>query len=283
MDKASLRAAFTAAGLSRLLKDIDYISKTAIRLSTTTVDESNLPIGASKLGGTPDLAADITWPEWKGLPQSFIAQIRLEDVRPYDTDHLLPQSGLLWFFYDAKQETYGDNPADSGGWRVLFSNDPSEHLQRTPAPAALPPSSRFKTCSIDFSSKITLSQFPQLDVPNFDWTLEEQKKYENLLSTFPNPTEHAAIQDQLLGFPDTLQDDMPLQCQLVSNGVTDPNDPLATALSQGAKDWQLLLQVDSDENAGMRWADSGMLYYWIKVADLQACTFNATWLVLQSE
>ena len=281
MDKTGLRAAFTAAGLSRLLKDIDYISKTAIRLSTTPVDESKLPIGASKLGGTPDLPTDITWPEWKGLSQSFIAQIHLEDLYPYDTNHLLPQSGLLWFFYDAKQETYGDNPADSGGWRVLFSDD--THLQHTPAPATLPPSSRFKTCSINFSSEITLSQFPQLDIPNFDWKPEEQKKYEALLSTFPNPTEHAAIQDQLLGFPNTLQDDMRLQCQLISNGVTDPNDPLANALSQGAKDWQLLLQVDSDENAGMRWGDSGMLYYWIKASDLQARTFNATWLVLQSE
>jgi len=45
----------------------------------------------------------------------------------------------------------------------------------------------------------------------------------------------------------------------------------------------LLLQIDSDENAGMRWGDEGMLYYWMKRDDLQRQRFDTTWLVLQSE
>ncbi len=76
---------------------------------------------------------------------------------------------------------------------------------------------------------------------------------------------------------------MRLQCQLASNGVTDINDPKAAALSKGARDWQLLLQVDTDEETGMRWGNAGMLYYWIKSADLQTRHFDASWLVLQSE
>jgi uncharacterized protein YwqG len=76
---------------------------------------------------------------------------------------------------------------------------------------------------------------------------------------------------------------MRLQCQLVSHGVTDETDPRATELSKGAMDWGLLLQIDSDEHAGMRWANNGMLYYWIQQADLAARRFDTTWLVLQSE
>jgi uncharacterized protein YwqG len=283
MDKAGVRAAFVAAGLSRLVKDIDFVSRASIRLSLTPVDESTLPIGASKLGGVPDLLPGMSWPERKGLSQSFIAQIRLEDAHRYDIDGVLPQRGMLWFFYDAKQETYGDAPTDQGGWRVFFSDDDLSNLRRTPVPAALPAASRFKAGTVRFSSEITLSQHPELDVPKFDWTKEEQKQYEQLLSTFPTPADHSAIHHRLLGNPDAIQDDMRLQCQLISNGVTDENDPAAAALSQGAMDWQLLLQVDSDENLGMRWGDTGMLYYWIKSADLQACSFDAAWLVLQSE
>ncbi len=91
------------------------------------------------------------------------------------------------------------------------------------------------------------------------------------------------MHNRLLGNPDTIQDDMRIQCQLTSHGVTDGNDPRTAALSKGAMDWQLLLQVDSNEHAGMRWASSGMLYYWITSADLHARHFDATWVVLQSE
>jgi len=189
---------------------------------------------------------------------------------------------MLWFFYDAQQQTFGDNPTDKGCWCVLFREELTG-LQRTTPPAPLPTSSQFKACSIKFANEITLSQYPKLDVANFDWTDEEQKHYETLLSTFPNPEDHAAIHHRLLGNPDTLQDDMRLQCQLVSHGITDDSDPRAAEIAKGARDWLLLLQIDSDEHAGMRWGNAGMLYYWVKRDDLHAQHFDATWLVLQSE
>jgi uncharacterized protein YwqG len=190
---------------------------------------------------------------------------------------------MLWFFYDAQQETYGEDPADRGGWSVIFSASDLSKLQRTSALAKLPAASQFKACSINFASEITLSQQPKLEIPDLDWTDAEQKRYETLLSTFPSSADRATMHHRLLGFPDTIQDDMRLQCQLTTNGVTDMNDPRAAALSKDAMEWQLLLQIDSEERIGMRWGNAGMLYYWIKDADLQAHRFDATWLVLQSE
>jgi uncharacterized protein YwqG len=283
MDKASVQAAFTSAGLSRLTKDLDQVSKASIRLYTTAVDEFLLSVGASKLGGVPDLPPGTSWPQWKGLLQSFIAQIRMDDVRPYDTNGLLPHSGMLWFFYDAQQQTFGADPADLGGWRVIFMDGDPRGLQRTPSPAQLPASSQFKACAITFASEMTLSQQPKLEIPNLDWTDAEQKQYETLLSTFPNAADRAMVHHRLLGHPDTIQDDMRLECQLASHGVTDVSDPRASELSKRAMDWQLLLQIDSDEQAGMEWGNTGMLYYWIKKGDLQAHHFDTTWLVLQSE
>ncbi len=282
MDKAGVQAAFVSAGLSRLLKDLDRVARPSVRLHTDPVDEAALSVGSSKLGGTPDLPADISWPQWKGLPQSFIAQIRLADLQAYNTDNTLPRQGMLWFFYDAQQQTYGEDPKDAGGWRVFYKEDAAT-LRRTPFPAALPEQSRFHPCSVSFASEITLSQQPQLEIPVFDWTDAEQKQYEDLLARFPNPDDHAAIHHRMLGNPETLQDDMRQQCQLISQGVTDANDPRAAALTKGALDWLLLLQVDSDEHAGMQWGNTGMIYYWLKTADLQARRFDTAWLVLQSE
>ena len=282
MDKAGVREAFVAAGLARLVKDIDYLTKPSIRLYTTPAGENNISIGASRIGGVPDVPPDFKWPERKEVPQSFIAQIYLDEVHPYDTNGALPSSGMLWFFYDAKQETYGADPADRGGWRVIFSDDYSG-LQRAVAPANLPAQSQFKACSIRFAGEITLSQQPKLEIPHFDWTDDEVKKYETLLSTFPNPDDHAALHNRLLGNPETIQDDMRLECQLASHGVTDIKDPRAAELSKGAMSWQLLLQTDTDERIGMRWGNAGMIYYWITGSDLQKHDFDDAWLVLQSE
>jgi len=282
MDKASVQALFVAKGLSRLVKDLDFIAKTSIRLATLPGDESSLKSGTSKMGGLPDLPPALAWPLWKGVPQSFIAQIRLDDLQRFDTAGLLPQKGMLWFFYDAQQQTYGADPADRGGWNVLYRDDLTG-LRRTPFPSTLPATGQFHPCALSFSSEISLSQVPRLDIPHCDWTDAEQKQYEELLSTFPTPADHATSHNRMLGFPDTIQDDMRLQCQLVSHGVTDETDPRAASLAQGAMDWLLLLQVDSDEQAGMQWADAGMLYYWVTGSDLHARRFDGSWLVLQSD
>jgi len=282
MDKAGVQAAFQAAGLARVTKDIDALTKASIRLFTTPVTESTLAVGVTKFGGVPDVPANFVWPEWKGLPQSFIAQIRLEDAHPYDVDGVLPAQGMLWFFYDVQQQTFGADPADKGGWSVLFAEN-SVNVQPTIAPKTLPETSRFKVSTIRFASEITLSLPPQLEIPNFDWTEQEQQQYETFLSTFPTPEDHAAVHNRLLGNPETLQDDMRLECQYASNGITDASDPKAEEVAKGALEWQLLFQVDSDEQVGMRWANTGLLYYWLKKADLQARRFDAAWIVLQSE
>jgi uncharacterized protein YwqG len=282
MDKAGVQAAFVAAGLSRLLKDIDFLAKDSIRLYTKLAGENNIPIGASRIGGVPDVPPDFKWPVRNEVPQSFIAQLNLEEVHPYDTHGVLPSRGMLWFFYDAKQETYGADPADRGGWSIVFSKDYSG-LQRMAAPQKLPAESQFKACTVSFASEVTLSQSPKLDVSDFDWSDDEMQKYETLLSTFPTPEDHGAVHHQLLGNPQTIQDDMRLECQLASHGVTDMNDPRANELSKGAREWQLLLQIDTDEDIGMRWGDAGMIYYWLRASDLQKGSFDDSWLVLQSD
>jgi uncharacterized protein YwqG len=282
MDKAGVQAAFVVAGLSRLLKDVDFLAKNSIRLYTKLAGEYDISIGASRIGGIPDVPPDFKWPERHEVPQSFIAQLNLEEVHPYDALGVLPSRGMLWFFYDAKQETYGADPEDRGGWSVMYRKDYSG-LQRIAAPHKLPAESQFKACTVSFASEVTLSQSPKLDVPNFDWTDDEVKKYEILLSTFPTPEDHGAVHHQLLGNPQTIQDDMRLECQLASHGVTDINDPRAKELSNGANEWQLLLQIDTDEDIDMRWGDAGMIYYWLRMSDLQKCNFDDSWLVLQSD
>ena len=271
------------AGLARIQKDIERLAQIAIRLSSRAADDAQLHVGASKLGGAPDLPPGVTWPVWKSASMSFIAQVQLSDVRPFDAEHRLPATGLLLFFYDAQQQTYGADPADRGGWQVRSVVGAQPQLRRAAPPADLPAASRFRPCALTFSRAATLPQRPEVLLPQLDWTSAERQLYDDFVMTLLGSTDPAAPRHQLLGHPDTLQDDMHLQCALVANGIGDINDPRAAALAKTAPDWQLLLQIDSDEQAGMRWGSAGMLYYWLERAALRRPEVSNSWLVLQSE
>ncbi len=91
---------------------------------------------------------------------------------------------------------------------------------------------------------------------------------------------------QLLGHPAPIQNEMRLECQLVSHGLycgdaRGGRDPRAKELAPGAADWRLLLQVDTDDDAGMMWGDCGRLYFWIREDDLRDCAFENAWMILQ--
>lgn len=62
-----------------------------------------LPATASRFWGNPALPEDMEWPGYTDddgdeLDYVFVCQINLEELAPYDTDHVLPSSGLLLFF-----------------------------------------------------------------------------------------------------------------------------------------------------------------------------------------
>ena len=282
MERTEIEQAFIKAGLGQRVHEIDALVRNSVRLLTTPVDENSLKPGTSKIGGHPDLPAGANWPELNGQPQSFLAQIRLDDVQNLETGGLLPRQGMLWFFYDASQQTFGEQPGDRKGWMILFRDNPAS-LQRAAAPAGLPAASLFQSCALTFRSELTLALQPELDLPDAHWSDAEQQAYEQVLEALRNPQDRALPHHRLLGYPDTIQDDMRPQCQLVSNGITDSADPRATALQKDALDWLLLLQIDTDAGAKMRWANNGMVYYWIRQADLRARRFDQSWLVLQSE
>ena len=271
-----------AAGLGRVAPVLEPLLAGSLRLKTTAAEAQALAPGASRLGGLPDLPPGAAWPGWNGTPLAFVAQLRLDDLRPYPVAQALPGSGWLYFFYDARQQAFGDKPADRGAWQVLYrAGDAAGAVQQQAAPAALPAESRFRPCSVDYAVEWTLPQRPPLFEPRLDWTPAEQTQYEDFI--FKNFSDRSTPRHRLLGHTDEIQDDMHLQCQLLSHGAGDEQDPRAAQLAPGALNWQLLLQVDSDANAGMQWGNSGMLYYWIEKDALQARRFENVWMALQSE
>ena len=83
-----------------------------------------------------------------------------------------------------------------------------------------------------------------------------------------------------------VQNDMQLECELVSGGLYCGNpsgyeDPRAASLAAGAADWRLLLQIDTDDDANMMWGDCGMLYWWMRDDDIRNGRWDRAHLILQ--
>jgi uncharacterized protein YwqG len=121
-----------------------------------------------------------------------------------------------------------------------------------------------------------------------DWE-DHEEAYEALLDDIVDSYDED-ISDgfHLFGHPGIIQSPMRVECHLASHGVYVGNpesyetDAAQKLLEDDVDDWNLLLQLDSDDDEpGFIWGDCGRLYFWIRDADLAARRFDCTWCVLQ--
>jgi len=162
----------------------------------------------------------------------------------------------------------------------------ASECQRAAFPRTLPKRSRFKRCSVTFLPSITVPSYEALCIDELELSSNERDQYLDFSRNARKTIGPGGYIHRLLGYPDEIQTEMQLECQLVSNGIyygnsTGRNDPRALALKAGAKDWELLLQIDTENAAGMMWGDVGRLYYWIPRVALDQKNFEATWMIMQ--
>jgi alpha-tubulin suppressor-like RCC1 family protein len=210
-------------------------------------DEMRLALGASKLGGHPDLPPDTPWPHLDGRPMAFVAQVRLDEL-PQLENGVLPAHGLLSFF--CALNALGDNAAG----RVIYTNA-ATHLVRAKAPAELPTEERFAPAPLTGTVQLSALPVQSVQLDRLGLSPEQRDAYREALE----PDTGAPIH-RMLGHPDPIQD--------------DPQTPQAATC--------LLLQVDSDDGLGMTWGDLGRLYYLITPEDLAAHHFDRSQLQFQS-
>ncbi len=283
MDRAELSRLIQVCGLPRLCGILEASAVPAIRIRTRSIREADLGWGRSRIGGPPDLPKGMAWPSGKGKPLSPLAQINLSELRKHDAEGALPPAGLLSFFYDGLACPWGFDPADRDSWKVLYF--PEQDLVRSPLPRELGAEGAYSCCELRFASSWSLPSTESLQTRGVELSEEEFDAYFDLageIDGIDGMKEH----HQLLGYAAPVQNEMELECQLVSHGLycgdsSGTDDPRAAALAAGAADWRLLFQLDSDDAASMMWGDLGMLYFWIRKQDLSAREFGKVWTILQ--
>jgi uncharacterized protein YwqG len=279
-----LRRRLETSGLGRVADDLMKLALVSIRITVTQRSVAGWEVGDSRFGGPPDLPEGMAWPEKDGIPLALLAQLRLENIAPYDAERLLPRTGMLYFFYEVRAQKWGFDPKDEGHWKVVYYDGDLTKLQPISPPATLPEEGRFHACRVTFFNELTLPSWGSGDLEGLPLSEEEGDRYDEFLD---NSCGNGAVIHQLFGHPNEIQGNMQLECQLTSNGIytgdiNAHSHPRVQSLEDGASDWRLLLQVDSDEeNMGTMWGDAGRVYYWIREQDLSRLDFSKVWLILQ--
>ncbi len=282
MNSEELTVACIDAGLAARAEQIVEASRPCVELIPKRVPLAQLSLGASRLGGVPDLPDGFRWPSWRDGPLSFIAQIDLADLVAHPASTGLPRSGHLLFFYDAQQQTWGFDPADRESWHVSFV--PEGNLHRSEPPENLPEDARFPACAVSLRDALTLPPAESAAFESLGFSENEREAYFNLLDGLFEDEQGAS--SWLLGHPDPIQGDMQTECALVTGGLytgdeSGWNDPRRPELEKDAPSWRLLLQVGSEDEANMMWGDAGHLYFWLHERDLAARAFDRAWMILQ--
>lgn len=272
----TIRDQLASIGLARLSAAIRAASRPSVRLTAGTA--SAQPV--SRIGGRPNLPRYVEWPTWNGgQPLAFIAQLDLATI-PQVRGLALPRAGSLFFFYDADEQTWGYDPMDRGSAQVIYSPEPlTANGPRTWCPD-LDEEVRFRSAAVSAGPNVSIPALDGEIMKAFSVTEAEWQAYWEKFGPMVHPVHRMG------GHPDAIQGDLALEAQYVSNGI-DCGSPKGyeqgrrRGLDAGAKDWQLLLQVDSEERLGMMWGDLGRLYFMIHKGDLRRRQFDNVWAILQ--
>jgi uncharacterized protein YwqG len=234
--------------------------------------------GRSSLGGTPNIAGP--WPRYAGRPLSVIAQLDLEELRAAGGPDWLPREGRLLFFYEVEYSGWGINSGDLGCFAVRHELDAA---RLEPPPEDLAEHGRWPPYPVTFISDFSKPDPERLDVNWRDLSKKEERALDAALEAMA-PAEPA---HHIGGYPDAIQNEgMELECQTITSGMAWPEKAKSAGSapsnrSGGITEWRLLLQLDTDNDAGMMWGDTGRLYFWVREQDARAGDFSRVWMILQ--
>lgn len=250
--------------IKKLLADQDLSEMEAEVLDTLVpclmieTTEEEVPTGASKFGGTPDLPSDMIWPAVDGKPLAFVAQYNLREIHGVDKMNPLPDRGMLYFFLAADELLWGA-PVNSLASKVLYADTEPMDLQPRAFPDDLPREVCHPENGIRFRFEKTL---PDVEAPE-----EMDALWFDLMDQLYELEDRKSGHHQAFGQPLALEEDVFQSCRVRSE--------------KESNEWILLLQVDSDGEAERVWGSFGMLYFCITREDLLKGSFGEACLVIQ--
>lgn len=273
-------------------KILEEIKKNAIDIEFNADYSGDFEVGTTKFGGKPDLPKDFEWFYYKGAdfkgetknrPLSFLAQINCKEVKVYDKDNVLPESGIIYFFYDCAIMTWGFDPKDKGSAKVYYYDGEISELKRTDFPKDMTKEYKIPEVKIDFSNSFNAPYYEEFS-EHYDY--DGWDEYDEIKHSMGY--EDKEKQSKLLGYADIIQNEMLLECEKVTNGIkcggiAKIKRKKLKQMKSDSKKWQLLFQLSTVHANGyeLMFGDCGTIFFYIRKDDLEKRNFDNCWLILQ--
>lgn len=254
--------------------------------------------GGTRFGGRPDVPRGFEWPAYEGegmhgktakRPLSFVAQFNCAELAKYDTERMLPDRGVLSFFYEMDTMRWGYDPKDKGCARVYWFED-SAALEEAEFPDDLEEDYRFPALAVKMRAEPSLPGWEDfIEIyPEEAESGDEGDEFFTVRAELgdDDPDERS----KLLGWADAIQGSMPAECELVTRGYylgggwnEIPKNEVEEAEKEAPDKWLPLFQLDEVEDGDfdLMFCDCGRLYFYITRDDLAARRFENVWLILQ--
>lgn len=226
----------------------------ALRLRTSPAETQDLSLGGSRMGGSPDLPPAQRWPENRGRPMEFLAQLDLAAAHRICPLPDLPERGWICAYCDVER-LYERATIDEQFWRLTYFDGETRSLRRTEHPGD--PVERFRLCAVQIEREDC--------VPDVAATLRRRisGNYEDVYRALSESINEAWDYNpvhRLGGYPVLIQTHRPSGAPAGS---------------------EFLLQIDTDQDVGFMWGDLGRVYFWITPRDLKARRFDRAWSIDQ--
>lgn len=205
----------------------------------------------------------------------FVAQFNLAELASAGTELDLPKSGQMYFFFDPGWYR------SRGPSACVFSLNASE-LELEPAefPEDVLEHHRMPGSAVEIAPMSHLASSLLLVNGFRSWATGEERamfdEYKQVLLQFREPRHHlggAATHTQ-----DEVEIDLEIRSRRMAGRIRwDADGPqLYTDKMYLAsrKNWRCLLQIDTDERAGLIWGDMGTLFFGIKTEDWKRGDFS---------
>jgi uncharacterized protein YwqG len=291
MNPPELHQLLEMMGLSRVADAIMEQARPTIRVHTRPTSEAEISIGASKMGGYPDFPAGFEYPRWHEA-MGFIGQFNLASTYKFDREKLLPDHGLLSFFYETDGEPlHSENLAGlplgqsfpreekRKGWQVLyFDGDPTTFTRFEPT-EEMPDDEFYPSCAVRLSNALTIPGADAPEVLHLNLTHKERSAWIEIEMQV-NAGDYG--DHQLLGYPFNYEISTFIEADDALNRWSEADIQERLELERNInKRWLLLFQVGSSDDLGLGWAGGGLLHFCIQREHLKARDFSHVWLNMQ--
>ncbi len=250
--------------------------------STTVRQAMPVAVGASKLGGLPDVNAGFVWPHLHGKPLGFIGQLRCADLPVAGLGPDWPTDGLLHFFYDLEEQPWGGDDVTAETPFVLYTES-TDGLRPAPTPAGAPATGLIlPQFGLEPEVVATLPDFQAPETTALGFEDAEADAYLEIRTALGESVHGGGPDHHAGGHANNVQGDVRVEFEVYTSPDSDPRTKEDWIAAAGrAQDWRLLLQVDTDDDLGVMWGDAGMIYFGIRAADLRQRRFQRAQVMLQ--